>query len=102
MIKQNNSVSFSEIFNFASERFGVGWNPANDLFFGSEVLRYKGYDEFNLNEIMEFTSFYNDGREVRDFTDDEIKEMGDTDKANFIIGRFMIENNIDKLLILND
>jgi len=35
-----NECSFSDIFDFAKEKFGIEWNDANDLFFKTGVLRY--------------------------------------------------------------
>lgn len=101
MLETKNVINFSEIFNYADKKFGVSWNQANDLFFREECLRYQGYDELELEIVSEHLE---PGKEFSDYSDEDIKAMENSDspKAWLILGKFMIENKIDELLVLND
>jgi len=100
MIKTEKTANFSDVFNFAGKRFNISWNEANDLFF-NDVLRYKGFNR--IFDCQSYTSLYEHPKDLKDFTDDEIKAIKDPrDKAYFILGKFLIEHNEQELLILND
>lgn len=81
-------VDFSEIFYYAEEKFDIGWNACNDLFF-NKSLTYKSYDEFEGG--------------CEEYYDPSIpfEQLNDRDKGYFIINQFMKENNIEKLLVKN-
>lgn len=77
-----------ELFKFAEKQFGIGWNPCNDLFFRSEVVKYENYTEFELDEPLEYISSEGDSK---DYTGDDL--------AYWIINEFMIQNNLKSILI---
>lgn len=87
--KEINEVDFSEIFNYATEKFGIGWNPCNDMFFGSS-LKYKSYNEYDLGEPLEWIG------------DKPYEELSFTNKGYYIINQFMIDNELKSIFIKND
>lgn len=95
-----NETDFSEIFHFAEKEFGIGWNPCNDLFFGGP-LTYQSFDDRELDELIEYTDEAGSGREIADYSKEEILKMRDNDKAWFILGKFMIANNVKQMRVDN-
>lgn len=89
MIKKQNTVNFSDIFVFAEEKFGVGWNSANDLFFNT-ILEYKRSNKFWAPDIKGMLQ------------DDEFPLEEDYRKAYDIMLAFMENHNVKQLLVLND
>lgn len=87
-----NEVDSSEIFHYAKKKHGVGWNDANDMFFGNS-LEYKSYDDFYIGKFAEYT-----GIEFKDANYDELDEC---DKGRYILEEFMIENNITEMRVDN-
>lgn len=88
MIKKQNTVNFADIFYYA-EKFDVDWNEANDLFFCSEILRYKRYTNLDLKE-EEYAA------------KDTKYENENSRKAHLILASFMKENKVKELLVLNN
>jgi len=84
-----NKVDFGDIFNYAKEKFGIEWNPANDMFFHGS-LEYKSYNEYDLGEPLEYIE------------DKPYEELSITDKGYYIINQFMIDNNVDSIFIDNN
>lgn len=80
-------VDFSEIFQFAEKEYGIHWNPCNDLFFNTDIIRYNRNTEIWLDEAK------------AEFEEDE-----DTNykKAHEIIVAFMEKNNLTKMMVLCD
>ena len=44
-------AGYDEIFEFAMEKFGIGWNDANDVFFASDVIRYRNITDVYLDTL---------------------------------------------------
>ena len=84
-----NEVDFSEIFDYAKEKYQVGWNRANDMFFNNS-LEYKSFNEYSLGEPLEMID------ESKTF--DLLEEH---EKGYFIINQFMIDNKIRNIFIDN-
>lgn len=85
-----NEVDFSEIFEFAEEKFNVGWNRANDMFF-NHSLNYKSHNEYSLDECLDFID--------EDKTFDELSEE---DKGYYIINEFIKDKKVDNIWINNN
>ena len=88
-IEQRNTVTFDEVFHFAEKTRGVLWNKCNDLFFRSEILKYGGYTNFDIEEVR---------------GDIEFADSSESSKYKIvyeIILAFMVENKVDSLMILN-
>lgn len=83
-----NEVDFSQIFNYATEKFKINWNPCNDMFFNNS-LDYKSYNEYSLGEPLEYIE------------DKPYEELSFTEKGYYIINQFMIDNKIDNIFIDN-
>jgi hypothetical protein len=84
-----NRVDFSDIFSYAEDKFGIGWNPCNDMFF-NHSLDYKSYNEYYQGQPLEYI------KEGVEFDDLEFHEKG-----YYIINQFMIDNNLDDIFIDN-
>lgn len=79
---------FSDIFHYAEKKFGIGWNPCNDMFFGYS-LEYKSYNEYDLEDLLD------------NIIDQSYEELSFTDKGYYIIHQFMIDNNLKSIRIDN-
>lgn len=77
-----------DLFSFAEKNFGIEWNPCNDLFFRSDVVKYKNYTEFELGEPLEYISSEEDSK---DYTGDDL--------AYWIINEFMVQNKLKSIII---
>jgi len=98
-----NKVHFSEIFRYAQEKYGIGWNKCNDLFFKDGVLTYKQTDEVNFHDRI-LDIFYPQTITKEGFaklTKEEILEFTNNKLAWCIIGKFMLDNNVDEIEINN-
>ena len=71
-------TNFCDLFHYAEEHFGIGWNAANDLFFSSDFITYKGY-HFILAE---------------DWPDEYTEGLSDWEKACYITRHFFKDNGI--------
>lgn len=117
MPKQQTTVSFDEIFYYAEKRHGIQWNPCNDLFFRTEVIRYHRATSFYPFDGIPDDPLYNVTEPDYDLTD-EIKQnvinfttsneevcsliKSDPDNklsgiATLIINQFAIENELSDL-----
>lgn len=92
-MKKQTTVSFADIFRYA-EKFGVTWNQANNIFFTSEILTYKGYNEIYKDWFIEHISDPN----INSFEECQ----NDDDEALWIIRSFMQEHKLKEMLVLND
>ncbi len=93
MIKKKvvrNEVDFSDIFSYAEKKFGVGWNPANDMFFGHS-LTYKSHDKYSQGEPLEHIP---EGVPY--------EELSTWHKGYYIINQFMIDNDLEDIWIDNN
>jgi len=86
--RQINEVDFSTIFNYADKKFGVSWNRANDMFFVDGSLTYRSFNEYDLDESLEFID---DGKKFED--------MSESEKGYFIINQYMIDNKLEDIFI---
>lgn len=83
-----NEIDFSEIFNFAEEKFGVDWNRANDMFFGSS-LEYQSFNEYSLDEPLEY------------IPELPFEDLEETDKGYYIINEFMKDKKVNSIWVDN-
>ncbi len=94
---------FCNLFYFAESKHGIGWNDANDFFFGN-ALEYKSFDEFsdpmeNVHLEKELTNI-----EILALTIEDMEDLGiedDCSQSYVVIAQYMIENNIDELMVDN-
>jgi hypothetical protein len=88
-------ICFSEIFNYATEKFGIQWNPCNDIFFDN-AFEYKRCEKFYYSEWHCRVSFWEDEkakRKANSFTKEEVLEMSEADQAQVITAAFLEDNN---------
>ena len=105
-------ADFVEIFQYAEKNYGIEWNDANKLFFrgGKDIfeegnpLNHKGYDELELLSMMENINclIEDHTRTMGDVTYEEIMEAEPISKAYLIMGKFMLENGVNEMVVLND
>jgi hypothetical protein len=111
-VRVQNTVECFDIFNFAKEKYGIEWNACCDMFHRGSALTYKETNEFEPNIMCEYIDLecelddeetYDTLKVFNSITDEDVKAEEDDDrKAYLIIVRFMQENNITQLLVLND
>lgn len=114
-------IDFSDIFHYAKDKYGIEWNPCNDIFFNT-VIKYKGATNFYKFDILsekDVPGYSYDGTDeenskaVMNFKVDKEKLMSvykDSSNdyvrlcARIIINQYLIENNIEdnEFLILGD
>lgn len=69
-------ITFDDVFYYADEHFGVGWDDANDLFFGNAF-------EYNQIDHVEIEEHY------LELSVDEINSLSPHEKANAILSKFL-------------
>jgi hypothetical protein len=91
MIKKvtRNEIDFSDIFSYAKDKFGIEWNPANDMFF-NHSLDYKSHNQYSVGEPLEYIE------------EKPYDELSFKDKGYYIINQFMIDNNLEDIWIDNN
>jgi hypothetical protein len=87
---------FADIFRFAENEYGIGWNPCNDVFFGNSLeygkhstvypLDWAGYVSFDDADLKDKAS---------DYTREEVEKMDDIDKSYVILSAYFESLNID-------
>jgi hypothetical protein len=108
MIQQKiNRVDFSDIFNYAGEKFQIGWNPSNDIFFG-EVLRYESFNEYYIGDLEVEEILERRGIEKGEISKDLLDKIPkdnvyhyNRDVGRLIIYQYMKDNNITEIFIDN-
>jgi len=95
-------IDFSDVFKFAEDKYGIGWNPCNDVFFGNSLEYGKhtsvypedwaGYVGLDDDEIKEKAS---------DYTREEVEKMSNCDKSYIILSAYLESINItdDEVLV---
>lgn len=86
------TAEYSEIFRFAEDRHGLDWNTCNDIFFHNHVLRHKGYDKFNVEELK---------TQIEDIDSQEETES-EYALGSRIIHEFMKSEGLKNVVVLND
>lgn len=101
-MKQVTVVNFDELFHWA-EKFDITWNQANDVFFRSEALTYKSYNEWGIGEGGEYVDdLLGPERQAWDLSIEEIDALKDDLKGPVLIDIFLHEHNLDIAIFLND
>ena len=90
--KQVNKVGFAEIFQYAKEKFNIHWNPANDMFFRTEILTFRSMDDIELWYLEE---------RLQKHGEEEFDKLPLNLKAFYILRQFMIDNDVEELQIDN-
>ena len=96
-IKKYDTVNFSYIFYYAKDKFDIELNPANDMFFDSGALTYKGYNVYHISQTFDDTNISLED----EITKESLRGLSDYQKSSVIIGSFMKDHNLEQLLILN-
>lgn len=86
-MKKQNTVSFSDIFNYTTEHFGMHWNKCNDVFF-DKLFKFRGYSNIELDQMKW-------DLENGTLTEDDII-------ARKSIVKFMEKNKVKKMVVLGD
>lgn len=94
---------YDDIFRFAEERYGIGWNDANDLFFRGGVLRYGTLDEVHPGEMPSYIMYMYDNKLKKscDVPGDVFAAMTPSDKARVILLAFGEVNGVTHNLMVN-
>ncbi len=85
-------VNFADLFRFAEEHYGIGWNPCNDLFFDNGRLEYTKHTSVDMGDWPEYVSFYEDGNlkdKAGDYTKEEVLAMNEDDKSYIILAAYL-------------
>lgn len=96
-------INADELFDYAEDRFGIPWNDCHEIFYRGKnaLLTFGSYNEYGDFRMMAYTSFDRNVT-LNDIADETVKTLEHrNDKAAIIIGKFMQEHNLDKILILN-
>jgi hypothetical protein len=98
-----NECSFSEIFEFAKEKYGIEWNPANDLFFRTELLRYGTVHEVHPAEMPSYIDFMykNKLKKSSDISAEKFANMKPMDQARVILLAFGEANGVTHNLMVD-
>lgn len=94
---------YDDIFRFAEERYGIGWNDANDLFFRGRVLRYGTLDEVHPGEMPSYIMYMYDNKLKKscDVPGNVFAAMTPSDKARVILLAFGEVNGVTHNLMVN-
>ena len=103
-----NRVNYSEIFNYATEHYGINWNPCNNLFFHT-LLEFRRTSKWYIDDLAEYieNSYDEDKGEIKEeffnnITKEKVLTMEDSAKAATIMIKFMMENKIDEMEVVSD
>lgn len=92
MVKKRSisECDFTEIFHFAKEKYGIEWNPANDLFFSTELLRCGTIHEVHPAEMPSYIDFMtkNNFKKSSDVPREVFDAMEPMDQARVILLAF--------------
>jgi len=101
IVKKAIILDFSDLFKFAEEHYGIGWNPCNDLFFNCN-LDYGKHTSVDVGGWVEYVSFEEVKDKVSEYTKEEVLAMNDYDKAYVITAIYLesleIEDGEDILI----
>jgi len=86
MIKTQTTCSYTDIFYFAKEHFGIGWNDCCDMFHRSEILRQEGIVLYLRDIKYELES----------------SRLQTNRKAYEVLRDFLEANALDEVLVLYD
>ena len=90
-VKTVTQVGFAEIFNFATEKYGIHWNPCNDIFFGNS-LDYHSVTDWQVGDWQGYTGPLKDemseDANASEFTKEEVLAMKDIDKSYVILDAY--------------
>ena len=95
-MKKVQQIEFSEIFHYA-EKYGIGWNEANDVFFNDPLQYGSVTNLYGGNDWMGYVGFGvdEDPKPALEYTVEEVEAMDRNDQAWVIIGAYLNENNIE-------
>lgn len=95
------NVGYTQLFHYA-EKQGIGWNAANHLFFGT-IVEYKGHSSWCLLELLEYANGVPDDLDgyvqARAFWK-EYKPTVGISLAYELLAKYMVENNLDKVVVM--
>jgi hypothetical protein len=89
-----NEADFSELFRFAEEKFGIGWNDCCDLFHRSEFIRWRNITELYLDDLEEHKNV--------EITSDRSNLDTKYDWASKIAYEFMLHHDVKECTIISD
>ncbi len=85
---------FADIFRFAGKKFDIGWNQANDVFFGNS-LDYGSVTDIYPKDWRGYVSFDESAKDkASDYTKEEVKEMNNYDKSYVVLAAYFEAQNI--------
>jgi hypothetical protein len=95
--------SFTDIFEFAKEKYGIEWNPANDLFFRTGVLEYGKLFEVHPAEMPSYIMYMykNKLKKSSDVPADVFAAMPPKEQARVILLAFGEANGVPKNLMVD-
>ena len=89
-MKSVKQIEFDEIFYFAEKKYGIGWNPCNDIFFGN-ALDYGSVSDFcDWGAYIDPKVFGDDkNKKASSFTKEEVLDMSDHDQSYVITAAYL-------------
>ena len=91
-------TDFSDIFNYTTAKYDIGWNECNDIFFDN-LLDYKSYNEYDKDDLAGMVY----KGEIKDYTVEDVEEANAANEyttvAAVAIYNYMEDNNINDIFI---
>ena len=93
MSRRVTMIDFSDIFKHAEEHFNIGWNKANDVFFGN-ALEYGTVCDVYPGDGKAYTILHEDDRDVLHIPKDEVIALSKHDQSYIIMDHFFATKRI--------
>ena len=89
-MKKVRQYDFCDIFHFALEKYGIHWNPCNDIFFGN-AFEYRTVTDYYIEDFKGCTDLWDkeDTKEkASDYTKEEVLAMSKSDQSYLITSAY--------------
>lgn len=103
MFKNRQVYNFSPIFKYAEKHYEIGWNQANDIFFGN-VLEYGKYtDVYPFDWASYIDQEDNHRSKALDYTAEEVLAMSKSDQSYIILAAYFesVPDNVDDEILVD-
>ena len=101
---QNMQVyNFALIFKFAEDNYGIGWNDANDVFFGNS-LDYGKHSEVYPGDWSAYIDLEAEPKsKALDYTKEEVLAMDKADQSYIIVSAYFesLTENVDDTVLVD-
>jgi len=101
-MKRLKIFDFADVFKFAEDNYGIGWNESNNVFFGNS-LDYQRHTSVYPGDWGGYVSFEDDyiKDKASEYTKEEVAKMSDVDKSYVVLEAYLESLGItdDEVLI---